>query len=119
MKLDLPRNYLILAQQRLEEGQLRDSLANGRRTLENLMNKLWKRLAKKYNVQLSVAMRSPGRPPELMSTVQALKKFISKDIIYGYEDVVSSLNVLFGMEKKHPLEWNYLNKGTHEEERVE
>jgi len=119
VKLDLPRNYLVLAQQRLDEGQHRDSLANGRRSLESLINKLWKQLAKKYNVQLSVPMRSPGRPPELMSTAQALRKFISKNKIDGYENVVSSLNVLLGMENKHPFEWNYLNKGTHEEERTE
>ncbi|QXE01945.1 hypothetical protein [Terribacillus sp. DMT04] len=77
------------------------------------------KLAKKYNVQLSVAMRSPERPPELMSTAQALRKFISKHTIDGYENVVSSLEVLLGMESKHPFEWNYLNKGTHEEERME
>ena len=119
MKLDLPRNYLVLAQQRLEEGQLRDSLANGRRALENLINKLWKKLAKKYNVHLSVSMRSPGKSPELMSTTQALRKFIDKNSIDEFENVASSLKILLGMENKNPIEWNYLNKGTHEEDRVE
>lgn len=119
VKLDLPRNYLVLAQQRLEEGQLRDSLANGRRALENLINKLWKKLAKKYNVHLSVSMRSPGKSPELMSTTQALRKFIDKNSIDEFENVASSLKILLGMENKNPIEWNYLNKGTHEEDRVE
>ncbi|GIO20601.1 ATPase [Oceanobacillus oncorhynchi subsp. incaldanensis] len=118
VKLDQSRNYLVIAQQRLEEGQLRDSLANGRRALESLMNKLWKKLAKKYNVQLSVSMRSPERPPELMSTAQALRKFIFKHTV-GCENVISSLDTLLGMKSKHLLEWNYLNKGTHEEERIE
>lgn len=119
VKLDLPRNYLVLGQQRLDEGQLRDSLANGRRALESLINKLWKKLAKKYNFGLSVSMRSPGRPPDLMSTAQALNKIISREKINEYEDVTFSLKTLLGMETNHPFEWNYLNKGTHEEDRLE
>lgn len=119
VKLDLPRNYLILAHQRLDEGQLRDSLANGRRALESLVNTLWKKLAKKYNVQLNVSMRSPGRPPELMSIAQALRKYISKNSINEYKELASTLSHLLGLEHKHPLEWSYLNKGTHEEDRLE
>lgn len=43
-------------------------------------------------------MRSPGRPPDLMSTAQALNKFISKAKINEYEDVTFSLKTLLGME---------------------
>ncbi|MBH9968888.1 AAA family ATPase [[Bacillus] enclensis] len=119
VKLNLPRNYLILAERRLDEGQIRDSLAHSRRALEKLINKLWNKLSKKYNIHLKVSMRSPGKPPELMSTTQALRKFIEKNTISEYEIVVSSLTVLLGMEHKNPIEWNYLNKGTHEEDRKE
>lgn len=118
IKLEQSRNYLILAESRLESGQIRDSLANARRALENSMNRLWKKIAKRYNVQLSVSLRLPERPPELMSLAQSLKKYISKNL-EGYEDVTSSLEVLLGMERRHSLEWNYLNKGTHDEDRIE
>jgi hypothetical protein len=66
-------------------------------------------------------MRSPGSVdhPELMSIAQSLRKFISKNKIEDYETVLSPLNIMLGMENKHPIEWNYLNKGTHEEEREE
>ena len=64
-------------------------------------------------------MRSPGKSPELMSTTQALRKFIDKNSIDEFENVASSLKILLGMENKNPIEWNYLNKGTHEEDRVE
>ncbi|EZH64225.1 hypothetical protein DH09_00370 (plasmid) [Bacillaceae bacterium JMAK1] len=119
VKLDLPRNYLVIAQQRLDEGQLRDSLAHARRSLEALINKLWKKLTNKYSVHLKVSMRLPGKPPELMSTTQALRKFINTNSIDEFENVASSLKILLGMEYKNPIEWTYLNKGTHEEDRVE
>ncbi len=68
IKMDLPRNYLVVARRRLNEGQVRESLANGRRAFENLLNTLWKRLgSKKYSIQLSVTMRRPGEKPELQS----------------------------------------------------
>jgi DNA repair exonuclease SbcCD ATPase subunit len=119
IKLDLTRNYLIVAQQRLQEGQVRDSLANGRRAFESLLNILWKRIAKRYNVQLTVAMRLPGRPPELMSIAQSLRSFITKNEIETYYTVVSLLEKMLGNDKKYSVEWNYLNKGTHDEEREE
>ena len=119
IKLDLPRNYLMVARRRLEEGQVRDSLANMRRGFENLINTLWIRIAKKYNVQLSVSMRSPGRPPELMSTVHALRGYISKNEIEIYSALIPLFDEMLGKQQKYPVEWSYLNKGTHDEERKE
>lgn len=119
IKLDLSRNYLLVAEQRLEDGQIRESLASGRRALESLLNTLWKRIARKYNVRLSVSMRLPDRPPELMSTAHALLGYISKNEIEEYLLVSPLLDEMIGKMKRHPVEWNYLNKGTHDEDREE
>lgn len=117
IKLDQPRNYLILAQKRLDEGQVRECLANSRRALENLTNTLWKRLSKHYNINLSVSMRSPGKPPELMSIVQALNKQLSKDTIEKFNEISPLLDTILAKNQMHSLEWSYLNKGTHDEDR--
>jgi hypothetical protein len=33
--------------------------------------------------------------------------------------VIPSLELMIGKQSKHPVEWNYLNKGTHEEDKDE
>lgn len=119
IKLESSRNYLLVAEQRLKEGQVRDSLANARRALESILNTLWKRIAKKYNMQLSVSMRIPDRPPELMSTANALVNFISKNKVEEYHAAIPLLDEMLGKKKKHLVWWNYLNKGTHDEDREE
>ncbi|MER2132400.1 MAG: hypothetical protein ABS896_08275 [Carnobacterium inhibens] len=118
VKLDAARNYLVIAQEKLQENQLRDSLANGRRALENLLNKLWNKIGKEHTIILNVSMRSPGRPPELMSTANALIKYINKHA-NEYIEIKEHLDILVGKSSKHSFEWNYLNKGTHEEDRTE
>jgi len=64
-------------------------------------------------------MSGPDRPPELMATTLGLVNFIKKNKIENYEELVSLLESLLENEKKYPVIWRYLNKGTHEEEREE
>ncbi|WP_373470605.1 AAA family ATPase [Carnobacterium alterfunditum] len=118
VKLDSARSYLVIAQEKLKENQLRDSLANGRRALEKLLHKLWNRIGKEYPILLNVEMRYPDRSPELMSTANSLIKYIGKHA-HEYVEIQSSLEILAGRFSKNQFEWSYLNKGTHEEERKE
>lgn len=36
-----------------------------------------------------------------------------------FQDAVPYLGEMLGYDEKHKVEWNYLNKGTHEEDRAE
>ncbi len=117
VKLNLPRNYLVIAQNRLIENQYRDCLANCRRALENILYRLWKKMAKKYNVQVSVQLRTPESKPDIMTTAKALNKIIRKQTNGEFSEVFPLLEELVGEKYKHSIEWNYLNKGTHDEER--
>lgn len=119
VKLNVSRKYLILAEQRYLDGQIRESLATGRRALEFLVRTIWKRLSKKYNVRISVSMSGPDRPPELMATTHALVNYIKKNKIEDFEAILILLEALLEKPQKYPVIWNYLNKGTHEEERHE
>lgn len=54
-----------------------------------------------------------------MALANGLLTFISKKEVTVFKGVIPSLSQLLGRERTHAVEWNYLNKGTHEEERGE
>lgn len=120
IKLDSARHYLVVADQRLSEGALRDGLTYGRKAFEDLLNRLWKYLLKKsYSVQIEVAVRGPNGIPDLMAVANGLRKFLSKQAISEKQEVLPLLEEMIGNDKKYPLERAYLNKGVHEEDRGE
>jgi ABC-type cobalamin/Fe3+-siderophores transport system ATPase subunit len=120
VKLDTPRHYLVVAERMLQEGRLRDCLSHIRKSFEELLNRLWKRIVNKgYAAQFKLALRGPGAMPDLMSLANGLHEFLSKKEIQIYQDVIPLLQKMLGRETTHPLEWNHLNKGTHEEDRKE
>jgi recombinational DNA repair ATPase RecF len=120
IKLDSARNYLVVADQHLTNGALRDGLSYGRKAFEDLLNRLWKHLLKKsYSVQIEVAVRGPNGIPDLMAVANGLKKFLSKQATSEKQEALPLLEEMIGNDKKYPLEWAYLNKGTHEEDRSE
>ncbi|MBU9212520.1 AAA family ATPase [Burkholderia gladioli] len=119
VKLDSPRHYLMVAVRSHEEGRTRDSLSYVRKAFEEELNRLWKKIAsKKLSAQISVGMRGPG-DPDLMSLATGLHQFLSKKDVTVFQEAVPYLGEMLGYGEKHKLEWNYLNKGTHEEDRVE
>ncbi|ELK44273.1 ATPase involved in DNA repair [Halobacillus sp. BAB-2008] len=113
VRQDTSRNYLIIAQDRLHENQFRDCLANCRRALESLLHRLWKRISKKYNIEVSVKLKHPNGAPDLMKIAQSLKKAI-KQTNGEYSEEERLLGELIGDKYKHRIEWEYLNKGTHD-----
>lgn len=118
VKLDSPRSYLVVAQRQFDEGRIRDSLSQVRRSFEEILNRLWKKIAAKgHNVQLKLGLRAPGVAPDLMALANGLHEYLSKKEVQVFQEVLPLLSQMLGREKTHAEEWNYLNKGTHEEDR--
>jgi energy-coupling factor transporter ATP-binding protein EcfA2 len=119
VKLDSPRHYLTVATRSYEEGRTRDSLSYIRKAFEEELNRLWKKIAnKKLSAQISVGMRGPG-DPDLMSLATGLHQFLNRRDVTVLQETVPHLGEMLGCGEKHKLEWNYLNKGTHEEDQEE
>ncbi|HJV82345.1 AAA family ATPase [Noviherbaspirillum sp.] len=118
VKLDSPRSYLVVAQRQFDEGRIRDSIGQVRRSFEEILNRLWKKIAAKgHNVQLKLGLRAPGAGPDLMALANGLHEYLSKKEVQVFQEVLPLLGQMLGREKTHAEEWNYLNKGTHEEDR--
>jgi energy-coupling factor transporter ATP-binding protein EcfA2 len=119
VKLDLPRHYLTVAARSHEEGRTRDCLSYVRKAFEEELNRLWKKIAsKKLSAQISVGMRGPG-DPDLMSLATGLHQFLLRKDATVFQEAVPHLGEMLGYSEKHKVEWNYLNRGTHEEDRAE
>jgi len=120
IKLDSPRHYLIVAEQSYNDGRIRDCLSYVRKSFEELLNRLWKKIGNKsFSVQIQVGLRAPGGMPDLMALANGLHTFLSKKEITVYQAVIPLLANLTGRQKTHAVEWAYLNKGTHEENKEE
>ncbi len=119
VKLDSPRHYLTVATRSYEEGRIRDSLSYVRKAFEEELNRLWKKIAnKKLSAQISIGMRGPG-DPDLMSLATGLHQFLGRKDVTVFQEAVPHLVEMLGYGETHKVEWNHLNKGTHEEGRVE
>ncbi|TXI21197.1 MAG: hypothetical protein E6Q61_12100 [Nitrosomonas sp.] len=119
VKLDSPRHYLTVAAQSYGEGRTRDSLSYVRKAFEEELNRLWRKIAnKKLSAQISVGMRGPG-DPDLMSLATGLHQFLRRNDVTVLQEVVPHLGEMLGYGEKHQIEWSYLNKGVHEEDRDE
>lgn len=119
VKLDTPRHYLTVASTSFDDGRVRDSLSYARKSFEELLNRLWKKIANKdLSAQISVGMRGPGQP-DLMSLATGLYKFLERKEVTVFQDALPHLAEILGQGERHKIEWNYLNKGTHEEGQAE
>jgi len=109
-------NYLVLAKKHYDASDDKEALYNCRCALENIVTRLWKKISQKYKAGLSVEMRAPSVPPDLMTLVQSLNSFIKKNDIKNIFQVNDIFDYLIGLESTYAVIWEYLNKGTHEEE---
>lgn len=107
-----PRHYLTRAENFYASQEWRSCLAECRRALENLANTVWKRMGNRYKTQLQVSMTGPNRAPDLASLVDALCKTLPNRCVGDpkFTDICSKLTEV----QRHS---EYLNKGTHEEDR--
>ncbi|MES2026750.1 MAG: AAA family ATPase [Pseudomonadota bacterium] len=115
IKLESARHYLVVAEQSYADGKVRDCLSYMRKSLEELLNRLWKKIGEKsHTAQVTVGMRGPDASPDLMSIANGLHGFLQKKEVSIYQQMIPPLAQILGKETKYPLEWNCLNKGTHE-----
>ncbi|OME49231.1 MULTISPECIES: AAA family ATPase [Paenibacillus] len=115
-------HYLTNAKTFLDRSQKRDCLRYCRSALENINSSLWKRLGKSYNTLISVQIRHPKGMPDTMSAAQGLSKLMKdlkkKEGILKFDRIIETYDYLTGLETTNNTAWNYLNKGTHEEEEL-
>lgn len=120
VKLDSARHYLVVAEQSYKDGKIRDCLSYMRKSLEEVLNRLWKRIGEKnHTAQMAVGMRAPDASPDLMSIANGLHGFLQKKEVSIYQQMIDPLAQILGKEAKYQMEWNYLNKGTHEADKKE
>ncbi|MFZ3171841.1 MAG: hypothetical protein WA118_07670 [Carboxydocellales bacterium] len=109
-------NYLEKAKIHFGNSEKRDTLRNCRSALENLTDNLWRKLSRKYNLNVTVQIRNPGGLPDLMSKVQGLRVTLQKNIKEEkFNGIIKIFSYLAGLETTHQNVWSYLNKGTHDE----
>ena len=121
IKHDSQENYILKIQKALEDAQWSDALYNSRCALESLKDKLWRKVSNAgRKTEFSVVIHSPNGIPDLMSVIKPLNKLLKKvDSSLAapkYSDICEIFDYLLGIETVNQVIWDYLNKGTHEEE---
>ena len=120
VKLDLPRHYLVIAEQSYKDGKMHECLGYLRKSFEETLNRLWKKLGdKSFNTLIRVGMRGPKGAPDLSSVANGLQAFLDKPEVSIYQNVIPILNTMIAKHKTHAVEWSQLNKGAHEEDKAE
>lgn len=120
--IDKTQNYLLLAQQKLEDDDIRGCLADCRREAEVLMIKLWKIYNKRFNRRISLEVDPSNPIPETRNVFDVLRSSFKKKLrgndaeLTVLETVLSKLDTLLDNQG---ISWFLLNKGTHEEENAE
>ena len=112
-----PRNYIIAAKAHMDRLEIRDALAKSRQALEYLtMNKVWNYVKNHGDGKLNITMYRKDSAIGLLNLTEQLNKKLSnvkfshknKEAVHG---PIKTLLDIGGASR----EWNYLNKGTHEE----
>jgi len=121
---DQNRQYLEKAQRSLDTCKTKDGLMECRRALEDLTDRLWRKLSNEgFSSSVSVKLFSPGRSPDLYSLVDGLIALLNtiekKPGVLSFVPSKSALEAIKDKSKKHQVNWTLLNKGTHEENRDE
>jgi DNA sulfur modification protein DndD len=112
------KNYIALARSKFNRNEFRESLSNARRGLEWAANAIWMKILPSAGVRvLSVPISRPGTRPELMALVQSLKREIGKATFSSPQKMQLDAGLVKILGVRQPSrEWDYLNKGVHEEE---
>ena len=112
------KNHILAARTHFNRNEFRESLADARRGLEWATNAIWTKVLPRAGVRaLSVQVSKPGTKPELMNLVQSLVREIERNSFVSAQkiELAAGLNAIKGVNPTS-REWEYLNKGTHEEE---
>ncbi|MEK6616330.1 MAG: chromosome segregation protein SMC, partial [Bacteroidota bacterium] len=111
-----PRNYILVANESIRKGEVRDSLMSCRRALEAMNIRLWEYSRKNNGGSISISFRQHNKPWDTRSLTEKLKSSIGRPGFVGQakDDIIKHLDLLLGVSGES-REWRYLNKGTHEE----
>lgn len=116
------KNYILAASNLYSHAEYRDALMSSRRALESVCDKSWWHYSKnchKDDGNISIAKQSPKAPLNLMALAQNICSKIksSKADIPNKAEIIAGFNLLLGIGKNgNKLYWEYLNKGTHQED---
>jgi ABC-type transport system involved in cytochrome c biogenesis ATPase subunit len=116
------RNYIERAEGHIADFDARAALSCSRQALENLVIRMWKKLATDFPQlgTLSLPLRRPESPPDLSNIAQSLGSALNQGIKAGiladpWTTRRDHLEALL-KAKENSLAWMSLNKGTHEEQ---
>ncbi len=114
------KNYTLIAQEELKNQDYGEALSKVRKGLEFQTQELWRWMEKRGFGSLSITLDYYGMSPRLRNLCEAqskaLKKWKTDDPCK--DSILDALNSLLGIGGQS-LEWSYLNKGTHYEDRPE
>lgn len=116
------KNYILAASNLYSQAEYRDALMSSRRALESVCDKSWWHYSKychKDDGNISIAKQSPKAPLNLMALAQNICSKIksSKADIPNKAEIIVGFDLLLGIGKNgNKLYWEYLNKGTHQED---
>ena len=121
---NLNRHYLVKAKNNFEKGLIKDGLMECRRSLEELAPRLWRKMkVEGLDPALTVKLRAPSASPDLYNLIDGLIGYIEdiekKPGIRNFSTHRQCLMQVKDFSKKNQITWILLNKGTHEEDRVE
>jgi energy-coupling factor transporter ATP-binding protein EcfA2 len=118
VKSNTQQNYLYRIENACVGAQWSEALYNSRCCLESLSHKLWRKLSSmNLRTEFAVVIRMPNGAPDLMSVVESMNSFLPKVNLAGaYEEISRILEYFVGLKTASNVIWQYLNKGTHEEE---
>jgi len=114
---DVPSSaYLDKARVELGRFQLRDALGHARRALEMLSNRAWKWLGSYELGELRLAMYGPNAPLNAKDLCDTIRIKLRDSATFAHPSKEPLRQALEEILSASNLTWNYLNKGTHEEE---
>lgn len=121
---NLNRHYLVKAKNNFDKGLIKDGLMECRRSLEELAPRLWRKMKTEgLDPALTVKLRAPSASPDLYNLIDGLIGYIEeiekKPGIRNFSTHRQCLMQVKDFSKKNQITWILLNKGTHEEDRVE
>lgn len=116
---DLPAQaYLINARAAIDRGDHRGALQPCRQALEMLANKIWRWLGQCNQGVISVKLAGIGDQPSLRNLCDGLRARLNGARTFEHVDkqpLLDAINQILGIPEQTLL-WQYLNKGTHEEQ---
>src|SRR5690606_26966071 len=110
-KKETTKNYLNKATLYFEEHSYKSCLRECRSALENLIEQIWR----KHKIQVSVILRDPKSPPDLMNVVNSILKNLKRQNPTEFKVYIEVLTWFSGIDSVNNQIWNYLNKSAHEE----